>query len=255
MINRGEKLIWFQHLHKCAGTSVVEMARVNGEVFPPLHANGNPTDTSGNLIETWNFSKQELNRYVDALIEEGVTFVASELGGVDFQLLSDREDVCLLTIFRDPYKRYLSAFYFSYLRHGRGSSELLNFWRSWPYAWSYENYYTRIFSRIGAQDVKVTECYFEIAMGNIKLFDVVMTVEQFGWQSLLAEYLNWNVEAPEIRVNKNSTLYLACRSLMKGDFSQFIRRLRVPIVKDERYRKNFNELNKWDVNLYESIKK
>ena len=38
------RLVWFQHLHKAAGTYVIRRAMANGETFWPEHENGNPVD-------------------------------------------------------------------------------------------------------------------------------------------------------------------------------------------------------------------
>ena len=34
------RLVWFQHLHKAAGTYVIRRAMANGETFGPEHENG-----------------------------------------------------------------------------------------------------------------------------------------------------------------------------------------------------------------------
>ncbi|MBF0452929.1 MAG: hypothetical protein HQK75_19670 [Candidatus Magnetomorum sp.] len=59
------RLIWFQHFHKAAGTSIVDLARTNNEVFWSNHENGNPKDSNGNFIELWNYSQYMLKQFID----------------------------------------------------------------------------------------------------------------------------------------------------------------------------------------------
>ncbi len=54
------RLIWFQHFHKAAGTSIINLAELNNERFWPYHKNANPTDSKGNLIELWKYSEDKL---------------------------------------------------------------------------------------------------------------------------------------------------------------------------------------------------
>ena len=69
------RLVWFQHLHKAAGTYVIRRAMANGETFWPEHSNGNPR-TDGDLISLENMSSKQLTSFIDECEEKGVTFVA-----------------------------------------------------------------------------------------------------------------------------------------------------------------------------------
>ena len=74
------RLIWFQHLHKAAGTYIVRKAISNGEKPYPLNKNGNPHDENG-AIPLWGLSDSELSNFVDECERLGITFVATEWGG------------------------------------------------------------------------------------------------------------------------------------------------------------------------------
>ena len=53
------RLVWFQHLHKAAGTYVVRRALTNGEKPYPLNKNGHPHDDTG-AIPLWEMTGEEL---------------------------------------------------------------------------------------------------------------------------------------------------------------------------------------------------
>ena len=86
------RLVWFQHLHKAAGTYVIRRAMANGETFWPEHSNGNPR-VDGQLVPLWEMSSDQLTSFIDECEKKGVTFVACEWGGPDFQTLAND---CLL---------------------------------------------------------------------------------------------------------------------------------------------------------------
>ena len=67
------RLIWFQHVHKAAGTLVVNLAKENGEVLFKNNANGNPLDENGDRLELWNYSAEELTDFIDQCEKDGVT--------------------------------------------------------------------------------------------------------------------------------------------------------------------------------------
>ena len=172
------RLVWFQHLHKAAGTYVIRRAMANGETFWPEHSNGNPRN-DGELIPLENMSSGQLTSFIDECEEKGVTFVACEWGGPDFQTLANDERVTLLTCIRHPIKRFISNYNY-------------DFYRMWTKVTSYEEYlkeghlhsspeyYTKIFAR-GKLDL-------DLAKSNLELFDHVIvaedgmdTLEEFGW--------------------------------------------------------------------------
>lgn len=178
----GYRLVWFQHLHKAAGTYVIRRAAANGEVFWKENENGNPV-RDGKVIPLWDLSSNQLQSFIDECEENGVTFVACEWGGPDFQTLADDPRVTLLTCIRQPIKRLISNFNYDY------------YWM-WTKVKNYKDYmdqglihsspeyYTRMFSRGDANLQKSRE--------NISLFDLVIIAEK-NMDSL--NTLGWHKES------------------------------------------------------------
>ncbi len=175
----GYRLVWFQHLHKAAGTYVIRRAMANGEAFWPNHENGNPVE-EGEVIPLWDMSSDKLSSFIDECEEKGVTFVACEWGGPDYQTLASDERVTLLTCLRHPIKRLVSNYNYDH------------YWM-WTKAKSYEEYlveghlhsspeyYTKIFAR---GETSLTK-----AKSNIDMFDHVIIAEdgmeildELGWK-------------------------------------------------------------------------
>jgi hypothetical protein len=73
------RLIWLQHLHKAAGTSIVELAKKNNEILFPQHVNGNPLNVNGNLIRLWQMKSSELLSFVD-YCEKKSHFCSNRMG-------------------------------------------------------------------------------------------------------------------------------------------------------------------------------
>ena len=101
MGSEGEyRLIWFQHLHKSAGTLIVNMAINNNEVLFDNHNNGNPTNSIGEVLPIWEYSKNQLLDFVNECEISGITFVATEYGAPNFKLLSKDSRVELMSCFQ-----------------------------------------------------------------------------------------------------------------------------------------------------------
>ena len=108
------RLIWFQHLHKSAGTLIVNMAIENNEVLYQSHGNGNPKNKDGNVLPLWEYNEKELINFIDKCEKDGVTFVATEQGSPNFETLIEDSRVFLITCLRDPLKRSVSNFNYAY---------------------------------------------------------------------------------------------------------------------------------------------
>mgnify|MGYP000735256715 CR=1 FL=1 len=61
----GYRLIWFQHLHKAAGTLIVNMAKANNEVLHNPHNNGNPSDIKGSTLPLWEYDESRLLDFIN----------------------------------------------------------------------------------------------------------------------------------------------------------------------------------------------
>ena len=59
------RLIWFQHLHKAAGTLIVNMAKANNEVLYDPNNNGNPSDEKGSTMPLWKYDKSRLLDFIN----------------------------------------------------------------------------------------------------------------------------------------------------------------------------------------------
>ncbi|MFC0019671.1 hypothetical protein [Roseibacillus persicicus] len=249
------KLIWFQHLHKCAGSTVVELARLNGETFPERHRNGNPCDKSGRHLPIWEYGEDELNSFVDGLISRGVTFTASEQGSPNFQSLVERKEIILVTGLRSPRKRYFSAYRHHYCRGGGQVPRAPEkFWRSQSARlWSYENYFTRVFSEIGITERELTQADVELALSNLAKFENIYNVENSDWLKEFASALNWQVQGLAENRNVDQNIRSASRSLLRGDFGQFVRRILVKKKLSQRVLDRFAEKNAMDEILYSTL--
>mgnify|MGYP001166630413 FL=1 len=186
------RLIWFQHIHKAAGTLVVNLARANREVLYPNNANGNPLDEEGNRIELWKLNSKELLSFVDKCERLGVTFVATEHGSPDFQTLHDDDRITLLTTLRDPKERAISNFnhaYYSQHTNGKNLSEFLiegRFFMS-------DNHYVRIFSRKEQLPLsRLSSEDLEKALTNLLLFDIVLSISHCDIVGSLTTELSWS---------------------------------------------------------------
>lgn len=185
------RLIWFQHLHKAAGTLVVNLARANGEVLYPNNANGNPQDDDGNRIELWKYTAGELHSFINECEDKGVTFVATEHGSPDFQTLYDDDRIVLLTTLREPYSRALSNYNYAYFAGYTDSRDLSEFLEENRIFMS-DNYYVRSFARKERFPLEgLSEEDFEIALAAVSLFDLVLIVGRDDLKSRLVEELGW----------------------------------------------------------------
>jgi hypothetical protein len=187
-------LIWFQHLHKSAGTFIVNMAITNGELLFNKHNNGNPTNQEGDLLPIWEYNKIELLDFINRCEEAGVTFVATEYGSPDFEFLSNDPRITLITCIRDPKKRMISNYNYDYYSGYTDEKSIAEFIEV-PNVYTSDNYYVRVFSRTTSIPLKkLTEFDFQMAVKNIGMFDITIKTghnnlekklfESFGWDKL-----------------------------------------------------------------------
>ena len=179
------RLIWFQHLHKAAGTLIVNMAKANNEVLYDPNNNGNPSDEKGSTMPLWKYDKSRLLDFINDCEDKGVTFVASEFGAPDFKMLADDSRIKLITCFRDPVKRLVSNYNYDYYSGYTEDDNLESFLKEINLFTS-DNYYVRIFSRMdGFPDKKLTEEDYINAMNNISKFDILINAERGNIEEIL----------------------------------------------------------------------
>ena len=75
------RLVWFQHLHKAAGTYVIRRAIANGERLFPNNENGNPCNHNG-VIPLWEMSEKRVNQIHRYLSRDGGNFCCNRMGEI-----------------------------------------------------------------------------------------------------------------------------------------------------------------------------
>ena len=182
------RLIWFQHLHKSAGTLIVNMAIQNGEVLYDKHGNGNPKKGDGGIISLWEYDEKELTNFIDECEAKGVTFVATEQGAPNFNILIKDPRVFLITCLRDPLRRSASNFNYDYYSGYTDCITLENFIEK-PNIYMSDNYYTRIFSNSEQLPlVDIGEKEYSCAENILLEFDLVLSTNK----SHMSLFLNLN---------------------------------------------------------------
>ena len=176
------RLVFFQHLHKAAGTYVIRRAAANGETFWPHHENGNPV-RKGDVIPLWEMDGADITSFIDECEQKGVTFVACEWGGADFATLSKDPRVVLLTCLRDPIRRLISNYNYDHYWMWTKSSSYEEYLAE-GHLHSSPEYYTKIFAR--------GENNLDKARANLDLFDHIIIAES-GMQTL--DELGWPKES------------------------------------------------------------
>jgi len=183
-------LTWFLHFHKAGGSSLVELARRNGETFPPLHDNGNPKDEDGKALRTWDLSAPGLDAYLDDLIGRGVTFAASEWGTPDLDALAARDDVRLVAMLREPVARVVSNFVYDVLSGYTTAKDIRGYVDHHLESHTRSNYYVRMLT---ARDWRedLPEEMLELATRRLAEVDHVAILEAPDAFERLAEELGW----------------------------------------------------------------
>ena len=242
------RLVWFQHLHKAAGTYIIRRALANDEKFYDKHENGNPCDENG-VIPLWEMNANELTSFIDGCEQKGVTFVAIEWGSPDFSVLANDPRVSLLTCLRDPLKRLISNYNYDHYwmwTKATNYSEYL----SEGHVHSSPEYYTRVFSRKYDSSQEVGPLDLEVAKTNIALFDNVIIAES-GMEIL--EELGWSIESDTIHPTFGSKMR-ALHLLKKLRFKRLWNYLRkIKHLPPEDY--DFKGENQFDIAIYENLKK
>ena len=222
MFQNKYRLIWFQHFHKAAGTTIVEYAIINNEKLYPNHLNGNPVEKDGTLINLHTFSPEKLTMFIDECEKNGITFVATEWSAPDLDTLANDPRVVLITCFRDPLKRLVSNFYFDLYGSFTQSTKLENYVNSKNLTYTMDNYYCRILSRYDAGINEIDEVLYQKAKINLSKFDCCVTVEN-GFDGL-CKYLKWS--CPPLKKNESkSGIRTYMRLLLGGQFKSIFLRV------------------------------
>lgn len=247
------KILWFQHLHKCAGSSVIEGARTNGLKFYPWHANGNPKDESGKELELWNYTSAELAAFLDHVRNLSVSFIATEWGGPCFRTLHEQADVRVVTVIRNPLARMRSNYYYD-ISAGFSQASCIEDYVGSAGNWTQHNYYTRIFSR-HTGDSEVTDEDFEKARDAMALIDDVF-LQNSDLDSNVTNRLGWkNDLTRRNKTPKGVNVRMLAWSLRNGNWRGVWRSLTASRKISEKFKEDFKERNRYDLRLYEIARK
>ncbi|MAH98640.1 MAG: hypothetical protein CMA12_04755 [Euryarchaeota archaeon] len=219
------RLIWFQHIHKAAGTLVVNLAKSNGEILYKNNANGNPLDEHNERIELWKYDEAQLKSFVDICEEDGVTFVATEHGSPDFEVLHRDSRVVLLTTLRDPHARAISNYNHAYFGGYTKASKIDDFLSERRFFMS-DNFYVRTFSRKEQLPLEsISEEDLKIAGDTLALFDLVILLGKNDVLTTLSEEFEWDISY----VDSHATFgdpWKVWNMMKKGRFIRVLRYLR-----------------------------
>lgn len=186
----GRPLVWFHHMHKAGGTSVVELARANGMTLYPREANGNPLHESGEVIPLWEMPPDELRDWIHSCRDSGVNFVATEWGMPDMRVLKAMREVFTVVILRRPIDRFLSNFNYSSLYSFTDATDPRDYAARGP-LFARPNYYTRMLSRTLDPEARVAQEHYEIAFTTLHRFDLCLTLEGARPFAPLSAQLGW----------------------------------------------------------------
>lgn len=243
------RLIWFQHFHKAAGTTIVNLARKNGERLYSGNINGSPVDQYGNSLPVWSMNGTRLSDFVDHCQEQGCTFVGPEWGVGDLETLSRDPRVVTVTCVREPYERFVSNYIFDF-RLGYTSSKDIEQYVGSKRSFSRFNYYTHMLARIGEDDSTISSRDFLAAKQALEKFDYVGIVGAKNWLRELCSFMNWRPRAIQANKRRN-VLTQSLRHLVRGRPRVAKRTLdSARLVIDEGFRERFERSNEFDYEIY-----
>lgn len=248
-MNSQYKLIWFQHFHKAGGSSVINLAKQNGEIFFPYHQNGNPTNMQGKLLEIWNYSDNQLVEFLDYCEQLNVTFLATEWGVPNINLLSKDERVILVTCIREPLNRFISNYYYDLYNGFTPARTLSSYVNSRRRTITMPNYYCRMLSGINNKSKIIDDFTFETSLKILSKFDMCLILEQ-GF-----DQLNLKLDYWQVYNHKENKTQLGIRELLsllrQGKLDLCFRRFLYPRKNpDSAFVESWKLDNSYDLLLY-----
>ena len=196
-------LIWFQHFHKAGGTSLIELAKHNGEALFPNSRNGNPFDKSGFPIRIWEYSEREMHNFIDYCINNGVSLIATEFGCPSFESIRKRNDTISISLLRDPVKRIISNYEYALILGAIPQVSLSSYIRMSHLDHARPNYYSHMLSMHAGYGFDDTE-RFRIAKKNLMSIDHVYKLEDEQALPDLCVKLGWKFQ--QSTANRKPTL-------------------------------------------------
>ena len=250
-----QRIIWFQHFHKAAGSSVVAAARLNGERFWPSHINGNPTNSAGEQLTLSSYSKDQLSKFITQCKELGVTFIATEWALPQLDALKQDDSTIIVTVVRDPLARFVSNFYYDLHNGYTTARSIQTYVNSSSRTFTMDNYYCRILAKLDNRNSTVTRREFETAKETLAKFDTVVSLEH-GFEPM-QKALGWTTFAQHENANVSNLTTLMQR-IKGGRFKSAYLQLRYPKRNEkELYSKQFESQfrsdNCWDYQLLKGL--
>lgn len=250
------RLIWFQHFHKAAGSSVGALARQNGEIFYRRHHNGNPYDDKGRILPLWDFSEDQISAFVDECERIGTTFVASEWGAPDFRVLARDPRVVSISLLRDPWSRLVSNYTFDLIRRHAPLTPIDTYYFHHSFKFRQPNYYCRtLMAGGGVTRAQTVDELMDRAWENLAALDFVLALEAPKPIDALCAYLGWTQQVERVN-SKPSFLTGLLNQVRHGDVSYAYRRWRIENrqwTRIDTFREEFEANNDADIALYRRL--
>ena len=248
------RLIWFQHVHKAAGSYIVNQAVANGEVPFPSHQNGNPCNEEGEVMPIWDLDEGGLRGFIDECQSKEVTFVATEWGAPNYGALHDDPRVLLMTCVREPWNRLISNFNYDYYL-GFSNSATLAEYMDEDRRIKVDNLLVRTFANsFPADRQSIGKEALSVALSNLSLFDLVIVTERDGD---LGEHLFGALGWEKMKVDSHSTfgnrraLSMLVSRLRLVSAIRYMLKIKMSISDDERQR--FEEQSRIDLEFYHRV--
>jgi hypothetical protein len=190
-----------------------------------------------------------------AAVDTGVSFVASEWGVPDLEVLAERPDVRVVTVVRDPINRIISNFQFDQ-KYGFSDWHSLMAWIDHPVkTHTFSNYYTRMLARNAWRDDASAEQMMASAWRNLMLVDHAVVMDQPGWVATLCQRLGW--QPYQIHENRSSLALgdssrLRARHLRHGRLDLFAQTFR-HYQPDQVEVRALTTANQLDIQLYQRL--
>ncbi|WP_062387828.1 hypothetical protein [Demequina iriomotensis] len=250
------RLAVFLHFHKAGGSSVVELARRNGERFHSPHVNGNPLDAHGKIHRPWDLSDRGLDAYVDTLLDEGVTFLATEWAVPTLEVLRGRPDVQVVTVIREPVARLVSNFRYDRAKGYTEHTDVLSFVDDHIALHTSTDYYTKMLLGRRWWEDAPREDQLDAAEARLAHVDAVGVLEAPGWVEDICATLGWEpsaVSSNPHRASLPSRAKSAARYLGSGRLDLAARMFQAPPEVSAEQRAQLRERCALDLELYDRV--
>mgnify|MGYP001192413572 FL=1 len=249
------RLIWFQHVHKAAGSAVINQAIANGETLYPVHENGNPCSSTRELLPIWDYEDNELLEFIDDCQSQGVTFVATEWGSPTFQILNSDSRVVLVTCIREPWSRLVSNYNYDYYL-GFSRARSLSEYMIGEHRVKLDNYLVRVFSGDSDHESKTLGLEsVNSSINNLQLFDLVLITEREGdLGAHLFEALGWEAKIVDNHPTFGNlrTLSTLIRQLRLLSAVRYLLKMKRQVTEGDR--RAFEEKSSLELELYSRVK-